>query len=203
MNFRGGFTLFELIIVIALFAIAASVVVFGISGQRSTVGLDSEAESVVLLIEESKSRARTASDQILAGSLTASDYRGVYFGSTSGVFDTTLLGFIDLSSEGTVGRYEGRDVIFDQASLDSAAITQVCGGDVQVDGSLSWTCVSSADTDGVHIAFRRSYEQSPSIWVNGTGYEAVRIDLESGPETQYVYVDTNGSSFTSGTLVSI
>lgn len=204
MNLRAGFTLFELIIVIGLFAISASMIVFSIRGQRSETGLSSEVESFVLAVEETKSRARTASSRFLGSGELANEHRGIYFGSTSGVFDDIVVSYADLAASTSEFFYDGpsEDTIIQELILADAFIQQVCGGTIQVGGSLSWNCVSSADISGVHVVFSRS-DETPRVKINGTVYSAIRIDLSRDDNIRYIYVDTSGNVFSSKTLFSL
>ncbi len=167
-----GFTLIELIVIISIFAIMASVALFNFNGFKSNVSLNNLSHDIALTIRQAQvSGWNTITTSFDANGNPLRLPQGVYFGMTTpGIFDDQMIlyGKLNPPADESAGSYydlPNNDVIADTVKIQgpnhisrilySSDLTSLSLGTNHQIPAVSTGGIIAAAADSVSIAFSR------------------------------------------------
>lgn len=170
---EGGFTLIEFVVIMSIFAVMASVVLFNFSGFSSNISLSNLAHDVALSIRQAQVYGQSG-----AGSQTSSNIdpapRGIYFESTGGGYSSTFIFYRDGNADYQYDPGDPRDTSIDEVTIQSGdLITSIETGAGQNNGS---NC-----TDDVTINFKRP-DPNPYITCGSGGVDTYALLTLTSPQ---------------------
>jgi prepilin-type N-terminal cleavage/methylation domain-containing protein len=195
LNFSSGVTFIELIVVISIFAIISSVVLFNFSDFSSAIATQNLAHDIALRIKSAQTNAISGKQEgaLIANGLVDSTYRpsyGIHFGKTDTTYDSTneyhFFSFADLN-----GDHEYNDLGCQPATVtECLELTEITvGGKILSICVNSGTCSAPGNMDSttLDITFKRPFPDATILSSLDPGpINEAQIILESAKGTQKI-----------------
>lgn len=137
----AGFTLIEFVVIISIFAIIATIVLFNFSGFSSNISLSNLSHDVALVLREAQV---SAGSSVTGGSIDlfndSPNARGVFFEEDNGSYSSDMIIFEDIDDDGIYDIGEEIDTITIQSTdyissietgMDEQSANE-CQGDVYI-----------------------------------------------------------------------
>ncbi len=195
-NVHKGFSLIEMLVAVAIFAVISSILLANYPEFRSRAALDNTAHEIALVFRE----AQVYGISVRGQSGESFPVYGVYVGDSSSKALNQLVIFGDKNNNGLYdGEKEGNETLDTFTFTGGEKITQVCINDTTF-SSTEMTCNERPRIEPFSVLFKRpdpdaifvEYKGDPAEVIAGASSVAFEISNRSGSYRRAVQVTSTG-----------